>query len=391
MATPGSLRHGPRLRAWACAALVPLFALAAAPADAQRARRPAAPAPFTTPLTLEQMRGKQAVLDTDAGVIVIALAPEAAPNHVGFFMEQAGKGAFDGTTFHRAIKYGVVQGGDPLSKDPGKRALYGTGGLGVLKREPNDLKATRGAVAAVLQPGKPDSAGAQFFICVTDQPALDGQYTVFGRVVDGIEVVQAISEAETDAEGRVKDRVVIRKVTIRDTPPEPFTTETDAELGDYRVRLETTLGPIAIDLLADKAPGHARAFLQLAEAGIFTGTAFHRVVPGFVAQAGLVSTRSTPLTERQQRFVKNLAPEFNDTKHDRGIVSMARLDAPDSAQTSFFIVLAPQPALDGKYTVFGRVAEGMNVVEAIERAPVDGEAPRTRIEITAVRIEKRAR
>ena len=157
------------------------------PLHRRRRSRPRSPS--------EQMRGKQAVLETDRGTIVIDLLPEAAPNHVGYFMKLAGEGAYDGTTFHRAIKMGIVQGGDPLSKDPAKRAQYGTGGLGLLKREPNGEKATRGAVAAVLQPGKPDSAGSQFFLCVTDQPALDGQYTVFGRVSDGIEAVQAISEA----------------------------------------------------------------------------------------------------------------------------------------------------------------------------------------------------
>lgn len=381
-----------RAAAMACAAAV---ALTGTPALAQRrpaaAAKPAPPEPFTTALTTAQLQGKQAVLDTDRGVIVIDLLPEAAPNHVGYFTKLAGEGAYDGTTFHRAVRMGIVQGGDPLSKDPAKVGQYGTGGLGVLAREPNAEKHTRGAVSAVLQPGRPDSAGAQFFVCVTDQPALDGQYTVFGRVVDGIEVVQDISAAETDADGRVKERIAIRKVSIRDRPVEPFTTETDAELGDFRVTIDTSLGPIAIDLLADRAPGHVRAFLRLAEAGVYTGTTFHRVVPGFVIQGGLVSTRVPPLTERQRRYVKNLPPEFNETRHERGIVSMARGEAPDSAQTSFFVVLGPQPVLDGKYTVFGRVAEGMNVVEAIEKAEVDGEAPRTRIEITGVRIERRAR
>ena len=132
-----------------------------------------------------------------------------------------------------------------------------------------------------------------------------------------------------------------------------------------------------------------RAFLRLAELGVYTGTSFHRVVPGFVVQAGLISTRGMPLTERQRKWVKNLPPEFNDTAHVRGVVSMARLDAPDSAQSSFFVVLGPQPALDGKYTVFGRVVDGMSTIEAIEKAPVNGEAPQSRIEVTGVRIEKR--
>ena len=101
--------------------------------------------------------------------------------------------AYDGTTFHRVIPMGIVQGGDPLSKDPAQAAKYGTGGLGTLRFESNQEKHTRGAVSAVLVPGQKDSAGNQFFICVTDQPALDGQYTVFARVADGIHVAQKIS------------------------------------------------------------------------------------------------------------------------------------------------------------------------------------------------------
>ena len=102
------------------------------------------------------------------------------------------------------IRYGIIQGGDPLSKDPAKAAQYGTGGLNELKAEPNPEKHTTGAVSAVLTPGNPDSAGAQFFVCATDQPTLDGQYTVFGRVVEGIEIVQQISAVEADAERHPK-------------------------------------------------------------------------------------------------------------------------------------------------------------------------------------------
>src|SRR5687768_471865 len=116
-----------------------------APVSAQSAqRKPAAAKPpaskpaakggfFTTPLTLDQMKNKQAVVQTSAGTIVIQLLPEAAPNHVGYFMKLAEEGAYTGTTFHRAVLRGIVQGGDPLSKDPAKKAQYGTGGLGVLK------------------------------------------------------------------------------------------------------------------------------------------------------------------------------------------------------------------------------------------------------------------
>src|SRR5438445_1023544 len=125
---------------------------------------------------------KQAVVETAAGTLIIDLDPEAAPNQVAYFMKLAQQGAYDGTTFHRMVKYGMVQGGDPLSKDPSKRALYGTGGQNGVKAEARAAKMMRGAVAAVLVPGRPDSAGAQSFIVRSDQPALDGRYTVLGRV-----------------------------------------------------------------------------------------------------------------------------------------------------------------------------------------------------------------
>ena len=91
---------------------------------------------FTTPLAPAELAGKQAVLETSRGRVVIDLLPEQAPNHVGYFIKLAKEGAYNGTVFHRVIRHGIIQGGDPLSKDPAKRDLYGTGGLGVLKAEP---------------------------------------------------------------------------------------------------------------------------------------------------------------------------------------------------------------------------------------------------------------
>ena len=119
------------------------------------------------------------------------------------------------------------------------------------------------------------------------------------------------------------------------------------------------------------------------------GMAFHRVAPGFVVQTGALSSRAAPLSEKQQKLVHNLAPEFNDTPHVRGIVSMARSDAPDSAQTSFFICVGPSPALDGVYTAFGRVVDGMSAVEAIEQTPRTGETPNIRIELRSIKIERK--
>ena len=364
----------------------------AAPQAKTPAPKPAGPQFFTTPLTLDQMRNKQAVVETELGTIVIDLLAEAAPNHVGFFIKNAQDGTYVGTTFHRVVRQGIIQGGDPLSKDPAKVEAYGTGGFGVLRAERNAEKNSRGAVSAVVGGGNPDSGGTQFFICVADQPALDGTYDVFGRVSEGILVAQRISEIAADEKGRAKDRVAIRSVTIRDKPavsPEPFSTESAAELSAYRAILQTSAGDIVLEFAPEKAPEHVRNFLRLAQAGVYNGMGVHRVAKGFVIQTGYLPSRSEPLSESQQRVVRNLQPEFNDTPHVKGTVSMARGDNPASADTSFFIVLGPSPVLDGKYTAFGRVADGLSVVDAIEQAPVNGEAPVTRIEIKSVRIEKR--
>jgi len=368
-----------------------VFAVVPAVASAGQAKpsKPAPPQLFTTPLTLEQMSGKQAVIETTAGRIVLELLPDRAPNHVGYFIKLAQEGAYNGTTFHRLIKHGIIQGGDPLSKDPAKAAQFGTGGLKVLAFEPGAGSHVRGAVSSVLVPGNRDSAGAQFFICVTPQPSLDGQYTVFARVVEGIGVVTLISEAPVDGAGKATERIEMTSVTIRDAPPAgvvPFSVESPADLAKYRAVLETSLGSITIEFLPDKAPSHVRNFLRLASAGVYDRTAFHRVVPGFMIQTGYLGSKQMVMDEAQQALVGTLQPEFNDTPHDKGIVSMARGEDPASASTSFFIVTARVASLDGTYTAFGRVVDGMSVVEAIEQVPRDGEAPRTRVDLLRVRV-----
>lgn len=346
---------------------------------------------FQSPYPPDQVKDKQAVVVTSEGTFVIQLLPDAAPNHVGHFIKLAREGAYTGTVFHRVIKYGIIQGGDPLSKDPAKTAQYGQGGLNLLRAEINSEPMTAGAVAAVLVPNVRDSAGAQFFICATDQPPLQGQYTVFARVVEGLEVVQHISAVAANAQGLPASRVEIASVTIRDTPPpvrDPLVDAPPAELAQYRAVLETTRGSIELEFLTDKAPETARSFLRLAAAGVYDGTGVHRVVPNFVIQTGALAYRDKPLTAAQQKLVGNLQPEFSDTPNVPGIVSMARGEDPASASTSFFICTGECRALDGKYTVFARVVSGMESVKAIAATPVDGETPREAIKLTRVSVRK---
>jgi cyclophilin family peptidyl-prolyl cis-trans isomerase len=333
--------------------------------------------------SVEELKKLQAVLETSMGEIVIEFYPEKAPTHVNYFAGLVKSGFYNGTTFHRVILRGIIQGGDPLSKDPSKRALYGTGGLRKLKAEFNDMPHIRGTVSAVLFPGEPNSAGSQFFICVSDQPSLDKQYTAWGHVVEGMSVVDRISEVPADANQMAKERVEIKKAILRPIPPIPFAEATKDEMRKCHVLLETSKGKIEVELFPEVAPEHVRNFLRLSKAGLYDNTSWHRVVPGFVIQGGDLSTRVPPVTQEQMtKYVKNLQAEFSDLKHEKGIVSMARGEALDSALSSFFICLGSQPSLDGKYTIFGKVINGLEVVDEIAAVPlVDNEKPKDRLDL----------
>ena len=159
----------------------------------------------------------EAVVATPKGSFTIRLLPDVAPKHVEHFVETAKSGGYDGTTFHRVITGGIIQGGDPLSKDPAEASQYGTGGLGLLKAEFSDRPFVRGTVAAVRRPSSVDSAGTQFFVCLQPQPALEGQYTIFGEVVSGMEIVDQISLTPVD--GQAATERVEMTVTIREPTP----------------------------------------------------------------------------------------------------------------------------------------------------------------------------
>jgi cyclophilin family peptidyl-prolyl cis-trans isomerase len=187
-------------------------AFAQAPARKPAAAKPAAAVPAVAP-------GTQAVVETAKGSFTIRLLPEIAPQHVALFVKTAKAGGYDGTTFHRIIQGGIIQGGDPLTKDKDKASQYGTGGLGLLKAELSDRPFERGTVAAVRRPSSLDSAGTQFFVCLQPQPSLAKQYTVFGEVVSGMEVVDQISATPVDGD-KAKERVEM-KVTVREPAPAP--------------------------------------------------------------------------------------------------------------------------------------------------------------------------
>jgi peptidyl-prolyl cis-trans isomerase B (cyclophilin B) len=171
------------------------------------------------------------------------------------------------------------------------------------------------------------------------------------------------------------------------TPFISFSGKTPEELKKYHLILETSLGKIELGFFPEVAPEHVRNFLRLSQAGFYDHTAWHRVVRGFVIQGGDLGTRNPPLQAADMMAVRKLQPEFSRLKHKEGILSMARGDTPNSAETSFFICLAPQPKLDNKYTIFGEVVSGLDTVKKIAEVPVrENGRPWERIEIVRAEV-----
>jgi len=206
------LRFGTLLVAALWIGVTPALAQGTAPT---KAARPAKEVAGVVPVA----PGTEAVVETARGSFTIRLLPEVAPRHVAHFVKTARAGGYDRTTFHRIIAGGIIQGGDPLSKDAAKASLYGTGGLGLLKAEFSERPFVRGTVAAARRPSSVDSGGSQFFICLRDQPSLQGQYTIFGEVVSGMEAVDQIGLTPVDGD-KAKERVEM-KVEIREPQAAP--------------------------------------------------------------------------------------------------------------------------------------------------------------------------
>jgi cyclophilin family peptidyl-prolyl cis-trans isomerase len=326
----------------------------------------------------------EAVVSTDLGTFRFEFAADKAPKHVEQFMARVRQGYYDGSAFHRVVANGIIQGGDPLLKNPRTpKAQWGTGGLSLLANEFSDLKHERGVVSTVSIPGRANSEGAQFFVCVVPQPQLDGKFSTFGRVTEGMDVVEKISQVAADAGGMTDKPVRILKVTIEKKRVEPFVNATVIELS-RTVTLKTTLGNIKIKMEPDWAPENVRNFLKLTESGWYNGTVFHRIAKDFVVQGGTAPGR----VHNADRWVRPVKGEFRaDVKHVRGIVSMAHGDDPNSATTSFFLMLGPGTNLDGQFSAFGSVVEGMDVLDAFAKEEVDGETPKRRLEIVEATIE----
>lgn len=171
------------------------------------------------------------------------------------------------------------------------------------------------------------------------------------------EAAKPAAECETLTSEQIQE--IIEKVNAM--PLEPV------QPNEYAV-IETDFGNMVIQFFPDKAPLHCQYFKRLAKAGFYDCTTFHRVQKGFVIQGGdILSRDADPNNDGTGNAGYRIPAEFNDIPHDKGIVSMARGRDPNSAGTQFFICLKRLPFLDGKYTVFGKVVEGLDVLDKISQ------------------------
>ena len=155
-----------------------------------------------------------AVIKTNEGEMVVQFWTDAAPNTIENFKKLARSGFYDGTIFHRIVKGFMIQGGDPNSKDPGKESRYGEGGPGYkIKAEFNDHSHQRGVISMAREPD-PDSAGSQFFICLAPVPRLDGEYTTFGKLIKGDDVLQKIGDTPVTKNSMGENSTPTKRVVI---------------------------------------------------------------------------------------------------------------------------------------------------------------------------------
>ena len=155
-----------------------------------------------------------AVIKTSEGEMIAEFWPDVAPNTVENFKKLARSGFYDGTAFHRIVKGFMIQGGDPLTKDPAKESRYGTGDPGYkIKAEFNDRSHERG-VLSMARSNDPDSAGSQFFICLANVSRLDHQYTTFGKLIKGDDVLGKIGDVEVTMSGSGERSKPTKRVTV---------------------------------------------------------------------------------------------------------------------------------------------------------------------------------
>lgn len=166
------------------------------------------------PVAMPAATGEVAVVTTSEGVMVLEFYPDVAPNHVENFKALAKKGFYDGTCFHRVIPGFMIQGGDPNTKDESAKGSWGMGGPGTTVNAEFNAKHHARGILSMARSSDPNSGGSQFFICHADAGNLDGQYTVFGNLIKGFDVLDKIATTPTEGSDRPVKRMNIESIKI---------------------------------------------------------------------------------------------------------------------------------------------------------------------------------
>jgi len=325
------------------------------------------------------------------GIINLDLYHDVAPVTVENFVKLATDGFYDGLTFHRVVADFMIQGGDPNGDGTGgsKESISGEF---ILNGYNNPLSHKRGVISMARSQSY-DSASSQFFICNADSTFLDGQYAAFGEVTEGLDVVDKISAVEVDynsygTEKSVpKETITIDYVIVTGTRDraEGENAETggvvesvsDEELYKDPVKVEMAVkdhGTITLELYPNLAPITVENFVTLAKNGFYDGLTFHRIVSGFMIQGGDPDGTGMGGSEKKIKGEFLLNGISNPLSHERGVISMARSSSYDSASSQFFICHGNAKSLDNQYAAFGKVIDGMDVVDSVAGVEVEQNA-----------------
>jgi cyclophilin family peptidyl-prolyl cis-trans isomerase len=333
------------------------------------------------PMQIDTDKVYVATIETEKGDIVVELFAERAPKTVNNFVFLAREGFYDDTTFHRVIPGFMAQAGDPTGT--------GRGGPGYQFADEfhPELRHDGPGVLSMANAG-PNTNGSQFFITFDATPWLNDQHTVFGKVIEGMDVLMSISTRDPQSASEPGDKIETIRIEEAESSRLPTPTpEVLVEPGevpmpddprlrngmydarpamvidpdkDYVATIKTEKGDIVVDLFEKRAPKTVNNFVFLAREGFYDDTTFHRVIEDFMAQGG--DPTGTGRGGPGYQFADEFHPEL---RHDSpGILSMANA-GPNTNGSQFFITFAETPWLNDRHTVFGKVIDGMDVLNEI--------------------------
>ncbi len=314
----------------------------------------------------------------DYGKIRMELYPEIAPVTVKNFVKLVSEDFYSGIIFHRIIADFMVQGGDPEGTGTGGSSenIYGEYSENGVE---NSLSHTRGVVSMARRGDDYNSASSQFFICHADSTYLDGQYAAFGRVTDGMAVVDAIAKAETDSSDKPLEDITIEYIKRVDSP--------DIAAVKAEMELEGYEGIIEMELYPDIAPQTVANFVSLAQSGFYDGLTFHKVSKDGYVQGG--DPEGTGFGGSDTAIMGEFSENGieNTLSHGRGVISMARKSGYDSATSQFLVCLSDYSKLDGSYAAFGRVTSGLEILDAVSAVDADeNKKPTDAVKIKYIKI-----